>query len=123
PLLRVLVGQLQADRRRLEHRLVTIDQRRNVAERVQLEVLGRTVLALLRIQAGELVGNSELFQEPARASGTGSRNEVELHVDVFFSKRREIAMAKVKAVLIGGTGYGGAEILRRLLFHPQVEVP
>lgn len=31
-------------------------------------------------------------------------------------------MAKVKAVLIGGTGYGGAEILRRLLFHPQVEV-
>ncbi len=31
-------------------------------------------------------------------------------------------MARVKAVLIGGTGYGGAEILRRLLFHPQVEV-
>jgi N-acetyl-gamma-glutamyl-phosphate reductase common form len=29
---------------------------------------------------------------------------------------------KVKAVLIGGTGYGGAEILRRLLFHPNVEV-
>jgi N-acetyl-gamma-glutamyl-phosphate reductase len=31
-------------------------------------------------------------------------------------------MAKVKAVLLGGTGYGGAEILRRLLFHPNVEV-
>lgn len=31
-------------------------------------------------------------------------------------------MAKVKAALIGGTGYGGAEILRRLLFHPEVEV-
>jgi N-acetyl-gamma-glutamyl-phosphate reductase len=31
-------------------------------------------------------------------------------------------MAKLKAVLIGGTGYGGAEILRRLLFHPNVEV-
>ncbi|HVO31457.1 MAG TPA: N-acetyl-gamma-glutamyl-phosphate reductase [bacterium] len=30
--------------------------------------------------------------------------------------------AKTKAVLIGGTGYGGAEILRRLLFHPHVEV-
>ncbi len=29
---------------------------------------------------------------------------------------------KVKAVLIGGTGYGGSEILRRLLFHPHVEV-
>ncbi len=29
---------------------------------------------------------------------------------------------KTKAVLIGGTGYGGSEILRRLLFHPQVEV-
>ncbi|MBX7101472.1 MAG: N-acetyl-gamma-glutamyl-phosphate reductase [Myxococcaceae bacterium] len=31
-------------------------------------------------------------------------------------------MAKLKALLIGGTGYGGAELLRRLLFHPQVEV-
>jgi [amino group carrier protein]-6-phospho-L-2-aminoadipate/5-phospho-L-glutamate reductase len=31
-------------------------------------------------------------------------------------------MARLKAVLIGGTGYGGAEILRRLLFHPHVAV-
>ncbi|HTS82005.1 MAG TPA: N-acetyl-gamma-glutamyl-phosphate reductase [Myxococcaceae bacterium] len=31
-------------------------------------------------------------------------------------------MARLKAVLVGGTGYGGAEILRRLLFHPNVEV-
>lgn len=31
-------------------------------------------------------------------------------------------MAKLKAVVIGGTGYGGAELLRRLLFHPHVEV-
>ena len=31
-------------------------------------------------------------------------------------------MARLQAVLIGGTGYGGAEILRRLLFHPHVEV-
>lgn len=31
-------------------------------------------------------------------------------------------MGKLKAVLIGGTGYGGAELLRRLLFHPHVEV-
>lgn len=29
---------------------------------------------------------------------------------------------KVKVALIGGTGYGGAEILRRILFHPGVEV-
>ncbi len=31
-------------------------------------------------------------------------------------------MSKVKAVVIGGTGYGGAELLRRLLFHPRVEL-
>ena len=31
-------------------------------------------------------------------------------------------MARLKAVLIGGTGYGGAELLRRLLFHPDVEI-
>ena len=29
---------------------------------------------------------------------------------------------KVKVALIGGTGYGGAEILRRLLFHPHVDL-
>ncbi|MFZ5471831.1 MAG: N-acetyl-gamma-glutamyl-phosphate reductase [Myxococcota bacterium] len=29
---------------------------------------------------------------------------------------------KLQAVVIGGTGYGGAELLRRLLFHPHVEV-
>jgi N-acetyl-gamma-glutamyl-phosphate reductase len=32
------------------------------------------------------------------------------------------AMSKLKAVLIGGTGYGGAELLRRLLFNPNVEL-
>lgn len=31
-------------------------------------------------------------------------------------------MERIKATLIGGTGYGGAELLRRLLFHPRVEV-
>lgn len=31
-------------------------------------------------------------------------------------------MERLKATLIGGTGYGGAELLRRLLFHPRVEV-
>ena len=31
-------------------------------------------------------------------------------------------MAKLKAVIIGGTGYGGAELMRRLLFHPEVEL-
>lgn len=31
-------------------------------------------------------------------------------------------MARLKTVLIGGTGYGGAELLRRLLFHPHVEL-
>ena len=30
--------------------------------------------------------------------------------------------SRLKAVIIGGTGYAGAEYLRRLLFHPQVEV-
>lgn len=29
---------------------------------------------------------------------------------------------KTKVALIGGSGYGGAEILRRLLFHPNAEV-
>ena len=32
------------------------------------------------------------------------------------------AMKRFKAVVIGGTGYGGAEIIRRLLIHPEVEL-
>jgi N-acetyl-gamma-glutamyl-phosphate reductase len=31
-------------------------------------------------------------------------------------------MKPFKAVVIGGTGYGGAEMIRRLLIHPQVEL-
>ena len=29
---------------------------------------------------------------------------------------------KLKAAVIGGSGYGAAEMLRRLLIHPEVEV-
>jgi N-acetyl-gamma-glutamyl-phosphate reductase len=31
-------------------------------------------------------------------------------------------MKRFKAAVIGGSGYGGAEIIRRLLLHPQVEL-
>jgi LysW-gamma-L-alpha-aminoadipyl-6-phosphate/LysW-L-glutamyl-5-phosphate reductase len=31
-------------------------------------------------------------------------------------------MKRFKAVIIGGTGYGGAEMIRRLLIHPDVEL-
>src|SRR3954454_14690766 len=31
-------------------------------------------------------------------------------------------MKRFKAAVIGGSGYGGAEIIRRLLLHPEVEL-
>ena len=31
-------------------------------------------------------------------------------------------MKRFKAAVIGGTGYGGAEMIRRLLIHPDVEL-
>src|SRR5450432_3732584 len=31
-------------------------------------------------------------------------------------------MKRFKAVVVGGTGYGGAEMIRRLLIHPDVEL-
>lgn len=31
-------------------------------------------------------------------------------------------MSKLKAAVIGGSGYGGGEIIRRLLIHPEVEI-
>ena len=36
--------------------------------------------------------------------------------------RRQAAMKRFKAAIIGGSGYGGAELIRRLLLHPQVEL-
>jgi N-acetyl-gamma-glutamylphosphate reductase len=31
-------------------------------------------------------------------------------------------MKRFRAAVIGGSGYGGAEIIRRLLIHPEVEL-
>ena len=31
-------------------------------------------------------------------------------------------MKRFKAAVIGGSGYGGAELIRRLLIHPDVEL-
>ena len=31
-------------------------------------------------------------------------------------------MSKAKVAIVGATGYGGAEIIRNLLFHPHVEI-
>ena len=31
-------------------------------------------------------------------------------------------MKRFKAAVVGGTGYGGAELIRRLLIHPEVEL-
>ena len=31
-------------------------------------------------------------------------------------------MKRFKAAVIGGSGYGGAELIRRLLLHPEVEL-
>ncbi len=31
-------------------------------------------------------------------------------------------MKRYKAAVIGGSGYGGAELIRRLLLHPEVEL-
>ena len=31
-------------------------------------------------------------------------------------------MKRFRAAVVGGRGYGGAEIIRRLLIHPEVEL-
>ena len=33
-----------------------------------------------------------------------------------------MAQKRFKAAVIGGSGYGGAELIRRLLAHPEVEL-
>jgi N-acetyl-gamma-glutamyl-phosphate/LysW-gamma-L-alpha-aminoadipyl-6-phosphate reductase len=49
----------------------------------------------------------------------GSREEAEIRKDRNINKKGE---ALIKAGIIGGSGYGGSELLRILLFHPQVEL-
>jgi N-acetyl-gamma-glutamyl-phosphate/LysW-gamma-L-alpha-aminoadipyl-6-phosphate reductase len=48
-----------------------------------------------------------------------SREEAEIRKDRNINKKGE---ALIKAGIIGGSGYGGSELLRILLFHPQVEL-
>ena len=33
-----------------------------------------------------------------------------------------MATKRFKAAVIGGSGYGGAELVRRLLLHPEVDL-
>jgi len=49
----------------------------------------------------------------------GSREDAEIRKDRSINKKGE---ALIKAGIIGGSGYGGSELLRILLFHPQVEL-
>ena len=49
----------------------------------------------------------------------GSREDAEIRKDRNINKKGE---ALIKAGIIGGSGYGGSELLRILLFHPQVEL-
>src|SRR5882724_6913738 len=37
-------------------------------------------------------------------------------------RRYDGGMKRFKAAIIGGSGYGGAELIRRLLRHPEVEL-
>jgi len=34
----------------------------------------------------------------------------------------QLAQSKIKVAIFGGSGYGGSELLRILLFHPNVEI-
>ena len=38
------------------------------------------------------------------------------------NSKRETRNAKLRVAIFGGSGYGGSELLRILLFHPNVEI-
>src|SRR4029077_17268851 len=43
-------------------------------------------------------------------------------VTLSFTMALAMATKRFKAAVIGGSGYGGAELIRRLLLHPHVEL-
>src|SRR5204863_6349795 len=59
----------------------------------------------------------------ARPASVRSEGACPRATDCFRSQgARAPAMKRFKAAVIGGTGYGGAEMIRRLLIHPDVEL-
>src|SRR5262249_10252681 len=55
-----------------------VDECGHDAVRMDREVLRPLVLALLQVEPNHLVGNAELFEEPARTAGACARRVVEL---------------------------------------------
>jgi LysW-gamma-L-alpha-aminoadipyl-6-phosphate/LysW-L-glutamyl-5-phosphate reductase len=54
------------------------------------------------------------------SAGTGRIRHEDLHWSRAFATIE--AMKRFKAAVMGGSGYGGAELIRRLLRHPEVEL-
>ena len=75
---------------------------------------------IIQMDAGDMTSVS--FRS---ASGRESRRELLGYLRAATEARPQSAprvMKRFKAVVIGGSGYGGAEMIRRLLIHPDVEL-
>src|SRR5471030_1277687 len=60
------VGQMQADRRRLIERQPAIDEHRDAASRVELEVLGAFVFVLVAVDQHQLIFRTDFLQQDMR---------------------------------------------------------
>ena len=70
PLSRILIGQVHADRGRLEHREITVGKCRDRPVRMNFEVLWRFVRSASEVDFHDLVGFADLLEEPADADRT-----------------------------------------------------
>src|SRR5205085_326827 len=77
PARRVAVGQVQRDRRGLGHDDVAVDQRRQLAHRIDREEFGLLLRALHDVDDLQFVRHASLFQRPERAGRAGVRVIVE----------------------------------------------
>ncbi len=74
------VGEIGADRRHLGDDGVAMPQRRHLPHRIDREIIGLAVVAVLQSQEMDVIGLADLLEHPERDRGTGGRGVVEREV-------------------------------------------
>lgn len=76
----ILVREVEAGRERLAERHVTVNQRRDLTERIDREILGLFMVFSLKVEEVEPIVDAKLLEQPAGARGASTGGKVQLHL-------------------------------------------
>src|SRR5262249_46598936 len=103
---------VETDRHRFDEHVAVVDQRGQHAVRMDGEILGLLVLALLHVEPNYLVGNAELLEHPAGTTGACARRIVEL--DHAGSLQQGCGLVRWTIAIDGPAGAGKSTVAKRL---------